>query len=140
MKVNLTKSDTMRKRLTGKKKRMVEALRKNLIVSSACEEVRVSRQTHYEWLKTDLLYSGEVNLVWEELIDFVEGKLFEKIKSGDLKAITFFLNARAKSRGYGEKQIVEISNPIKQAEDDPEVIKAIHELPDEIREKLMSLY
>ncbi len=140
MEINLTKSDTMRKKLVGKKKRMIEALRKTLIVSDACNEANVSRQTHYTWVKTDLLYAREVDYVWEELIDFVEGKLIEKIKSGDLKAITFFLNARAKSRGYGEKQVVEISNSVRQNEDDPELIKIIHELPDDVREKLMKLY
>lgn len=36
----------------------------------------------------------------EELIDLAEGKLLERIQSGDMGAIKFFLQTQAKHRGY----------------------------------------
>jgi len=134
METNLTESYTSLK-LKGKKKRMIEALRKTLMVSIACRETKVSRQTHYDWISSDSLYQKEVDFVWAEVVDIAQGELFSKIKAGDLKAIMFFLKARG---DYSEKQEIEMSGNIMQ-KDDPEMIKIIHELPDEIRHKLMRL-
>jgi hypothetical protein len=37
----------------------------------------------------------------DELIDLSVGKLIEKISAGDLKAITYFLDNKGQSAGYG---------------------------------------
>lgn len=112
---------------TIKKGAMIKALQKTLgIVSEACEKVKISRKTHYEWLKKDSEYKEKVDDIDEASIDFVEGKLFQKINGirigkyikGKLQiyevppsdtAIIFFLKTKAKKRGYIEKveQIVE---------------------------------
>jgi len=42
----------------------------------------------------------------ERMLDFAEGKLYEKIKSGDNACIIFYLKTQAKSRGYIERQEV----------------------------------
>jgi len=43
------------------KKKMIEALEKSLnIVTSACKEVGISRETHYRWLKEDKQYKQAV--------------------------------------------------------------------------------
>ena len=45
----------------------------------------------------------------EAMLDFAEGKLYQKIKAGDNTAIIFYLKTQGKARGYIEK--TEISNP-----------------------------
>ena len=39
------------------------------------------------------------------LLDFAEAKLMQKIRSGDIASIIFFLRTKGKSRGYTEKEI-----------------------------------
>ena len=92
-------------KLRGRKKLMIETLKKRFgFVSRACQELRISRQTHYDWLKSDLTYKQEFDMLFEELLDLAEMKLFELVGKGDFKAIKFFLSAKGKSRGYSEKQ------------------------------------
>ncbi len=45
----------------------------------------------------------------EAMLDFAEGKLYQKIKAGDNIAILFYLKTQGKARGYIERQ--EIANP-----------------------------
>lgn len=105
------------------KKAMIEALKKSLgVVKTACEAVRISRQTHYRWLEEDPDYKQATEDIGEEAIDFVESQLFEKIKGitvsnsdddqGKSKvytvppsdtAIIFYLKTKGKKRGYIER-------------------------------------
>ncbi len=91
------------------------------IVSVACQNFKISRETHYQWMQEEW-YAKRVSEINESVIDFVEGKLFQKIegiligkmdKEGELQvfdvppsdtAIIFYLKTRAKSRGYIERQ------------------------------------
>lgn len=83
---------------------MLEALKKSLgVVSTACEEVGISRQTHYNWLNDDPEYKSAVEDIAESAIDFAESKLYEQIKDKDTTATIFYLKTRGKKRGYIEK-------------------------------------
>ena len=109
------------------KKAMLKALEKSLgIVSTACDKVGISRQTHYRWLSEDPDYKQQVEDIAEIAIDFAESKLHEKINGVTMgknvdgetviyetspsdTAIIFFLKTKAKKRGYVERQEVENS-------------------------------
>lgn len=109
------------------KKGMIKALEKSLgIVSTACNSVGISRQTHYRWLSEDPEYKQQVEDIAEMAIDFVESKLHEKIKGVTMgkegedadviyelapsdTAIIFYLKTKAKKRGYVERSEVEQS-------------------------------
>ena len=108
------------------KKAILEALEdKHGIVTEACRSIGLARSTFYDWLKTDELFKAAVDDVTETAIDYVEGKLFERIngvsvsggidKDGEAvvyqqppsdTAIIFFLKTKAKKRGYIEKSEV----------------------------------
>ena len=110
---------------------MIEALEKSLgIVSTACNSVGISRQTHYRWLSEDAEYKQQVEDISEMAIDFVESKLHEKIEGVTMgkmvdgrevvydlapsdTAIIFFLKTKAKKRGYIERTEVEQSGETK---------------------------
>lgn len=84
---------------------MLEALRKSLgIVTTACQNVGISRVTHYEWLNTDPEYKKSVEALDDVVLDFVESKLHTSINNGSDTATIFFLKTKGKKRGYIEKQ------------------------------------
>lgn len=92
------------------KKAMIEALKKSFgIVSTACENVGISRVTHYEWLKTDNDYAAAVDEVNQRTGDFVEGRLLSKIKDGDTTAIIFYSKTKLKKRGYVERNELDLA-------------------------------
>lgn len=99
----MTGSDTI-------KKAMIAALEASLgVVTTACNEVGISRKTHYEWLKTDNEYKEAVDDLSDVALDFAESKLHGQIKNGDTTATIFYLKTKGKKRGYVERQEVEQS-------------------------------
>ena len=98
----LDKTDT-------KKAAMLEALEKSLnIVSTACKVVGISRQTHYDWLKKDDDYRKAVDALQDGVLDFAESHLYKLVKEGNPAATIFLLKTRGKSRGYIERQEIEV--------------------------------
>jgi hypothetical protein len=93
----------MNKQNSALKKAMLVAMRRHLgIVSRACEEINIDRNTHYNWMKNDEEYAKEINSMDEDVIDFVEGELFNQIKDGNSTSTIFFLKYKGKKRGYTE--------------------------------------
>jgi hypothetical protein len=87
------------------KKAMLAALDKSLgIVKTACQEVGIARQTHYNWMEADPDYKQAVESIGEGVIDFVESKLHTLIVNGDTAATIFYMKTKAKKRGYVERQ------------------------------------
>jgi hypothetical protein len=111
------------------KKKILEALElSHGIVTIACKSADLPRSTYYNWLETDKEFKESVTEIQETAIDFVEGKLMEKVNgvrvagkipSDDEEerpvydlppsdtAIIFFLKTRGKKRGYVERTEVD---------------------------------
>lgn len=103
---NESKKPVIKKSIGGSvsrtKKLLLVALEKHMgIMTKACEELGIHRTTFNLYLK-DPDFKREVDGINEMALDLVEGKLFEKIKSGDVKSIHFYLKCKGKSRGYNE--------------------------------------
>jgi len=110
-----------------KKQEIISALSEcHGIVTDACRKTNTPRSTYYTWLENDPEFKKLVEDTQEEAIDFVEGKLLQKIKGitigkvedGELvvyeqqpsdTAIIFYLKCKGKKRGYVERMETEIS-------------------------------
>ena len=92
------------------KKQMVEALEKSLgIVTSACKNVGIARETHYKWLRVDIKYKEEVESIEGIALDFAESQLHQQIKRGEVSSTIFYLKTKGKHRGYIEKTEQELN-------------------------------
>ena len=90
------------------KQAMLNALESSLgVVTPACKNVGISRQTHYDWLKEDAEYKAAVESMTDIAIDFAESNLHKQIKNGVPSSTIFYLKTKAKSRGYIEKQEID---------------------------------
>ena len=91
------------------KKAMIDALIKSLgIVSTACKTVGINRSTHYDWFNNDEHYAEQVNDVAEQAHDFVESQLHDQIRDGNTTATIFYMKCKMRSRGYVERQDVNL--------------------------------
>jgi len=78
-------------------------------VTAACRAVRISRQTFYNWRKTDPTFDYETKNIREECLDQAEAELREISRDPSnpdrFKALRLYLEARGKMRGYGTSEI-----------------------------------
>lgn len=96
---------TRTNRTLKKKEEMLTALKNTLgLVSYACRQINISRDTFYQWMKNDAAFAQSVALMHEEQLDFAEHALMQRIEKGDTTAIIFFLKCKAKERGYRERE------------------------------------
>lgn len=99
------------------------------IVTEACKKAGAGRTAFYEWLKNDPEFKAAVDEIQDVALDFVEGKLFERINGvevlkgidketgeeitytlpPDVQAIGLYLKTKGKRRGYVERQ--ELTGP-----------------------------
>lgn len=87
------------------KKALIQAMEEcHGIVSDACKSVNVSRVTYYKYYKEDEDFKIAIDEIEGTVLDFVEGELFRKIKTGDTACIIFYLKTKGKNRGYIERQ------------------------------------
>lgn len=86
------------------KDRFIDELKKaGGIISAACENAGISRQTYYNWKDADPGFAAMVDDVMQAQIDFVESRLMKNISAGDTTSIIFYLKTRGKNRGWTEK-------------------------------------
>ncbi len=85
--------------------RVIEALRESAgIRSVAAQMLRIHRSNLHRFLKTRPHLLSELEDIDEEIKDLVEGKMLTAIRNDDGQMIRFFLQTRARDRGYGIKQ------------------------------------
>jgi hypothetical protein len=90
---------------------MLEALESSLgVVSTASETAGISRQTHYDWMKSDPDYRQSVEALENIALDFAETQLHQLIKAGNVVATIFYLKTKGKKRGYIERMEAEIAS------------------------------
>jgi hypothetical protein len=85
--------------MATKKDRTKAALVKRLsevrIVEIACKSVGISRATYYRWLKEDVSFAYDcedaMRMGTETICDLAESQIVSKIRGGDFRASTYFL-------------------------------------------------
>lgn len=83
---------------------MIEALERSLgVVTSACKNVGISRETHYRWMREDDQYKKDVLELENVALDYAETQLHKQIKGGNTSATIFYLKTKGKNRGYVER-------------------------------------
>ena len=93
------------------KKAFLEAFKKcGGIIAQACKEAGIaSRQTIYNWFKSDPDFKAACDEAAEIALDMAESALLRNIQAGDTKAIKFYLMCKGKSRGYDPRQEIDIN-------------------------------
>ena len=87
-----------------RKEFMLQALGKTLgLVTPACKELGVSRDTFYRWLREDPEFKKKVDEIDDIQGDFVEHQLFKKIKEGSERSILFYMKYKGRKRGYNDE-------------------------------------
>lgn len=96
--------------LEGKKRLFILALiHKYGNVKEACMAVDISRTAYYHWLKNDEIFRKACWEVDQGLIDNTESMLHFNIQNGRESSIQFFLERKARSRGYAKKIDVDMT-------------------------------
>lgn len=100
----------------------LDALRSSAgLVTQACKKVGIgSRNTIILWRKRDPAFDEACEEAATEAsemaLDLAESALMRNIQAGDTKAIKFYLNCKGKSRGYGQRQEIDLNADLALAE------------------------
>ena len=87
--------------------RIIDAIRESSgLLTLAAKKADVTYKTVWQYTQDFPSVKQAVEEAKEKMLDFAEGKLYEKIKEGDNTAIIFYLKTQGKKRGYIERQEV----------------------------------
>ena len=113
----------MKKQITTLKKGKFRTLTKEAMIKAIegsfgnitliAKRLDVYRSTVYDNIKKFDL-SDMIESEREKIVDLAESKLIENIKAGKEVSIIFLLKTLGKSRGYVEKQELEVQDPIRE--------------------------
>lgn len=80
-------------------------------VTQTCNLVGLDRSTFYEWKEKDKEFKKAIEEAQpkERFLDFLESKAVKRINDGSDSVLIFALKTKAKSRGWVEKQEIELS-------------------------------
>ncbi len=95
------KGGTPKSRTKNNKDKMIKALETTLgVVTQATNLVGINAKTFYQWCKEDPEFKERVDEIDNIQGDFVESKLFEKIREGSEKMIMFYMKYKGRNKGY----------------------------------------
>jgi len=87
--------------------RIIKALKENQgLLTLAAKKAGVSYTTMGRYIADFPTVAQAVREAKESLLDFAEGKLYQKMQQGDMTAIIFYLKTQGKRRNYTERQEV----------------------------------
>lgn len=99
---------------TDKKPLFLIAYEKQLTnITDACKDVKIHRDTYYEWRKRFPDFDKDCKDIEEGLIEIGEKALYKNVKSGMQSAVEFFLKNRRTDK-WKEKQRIEHSGSIEE--------------------------
>jgi len=106
------KTSELQKQKTGhlKKELLAFLFECHGVISATCKKAGISRETFYTYLESDKDFEEKARKIREKNLDYVEDKLFQNIKKGDVASIIFYLKCQGKNRGWTEKQQVEFND------------------------------
>jgi len=104
------RTDKVTESVKKRKERMLDCVTRHWpSITNACAEAKLSRETYYQYLRTDKNFARAVRDLDEGLIDKAESVIGKHLEKEDAKVAMWFLEHRAKSRGYGDK--LEVTGP-----------------------------
>lgn len=111
----MNKMNTQKKKkpkpLSKQQEAVLAALEKSLgVITTACQAAGVSRGSVYKWIKENENFKDRFDSIKEVKMDFVESKLHALVNNGNPAAVIFAAKTLLKSRGYVEKQQVEVEH------------------------------
>lgn len=87
------------------KKALLTALEKSFgVVTTACRNANISRQTFYNYYKDDEEFKKACDDIGEIALDMAESQLHKQILEGNTSATIFYLKTKGKKRGFIERQ------------------------------------
>jgi predicted transcriptional regulator len=73
------------------------------VISQIAEKAGVAWHTALKYIENNDKLQTAYRAESESVLDAAESKLIEKVKTGDMWAITYYLSKKGKDRGYGEQ-------------------------------------
>lgn len=109
--------DTDHDRITQDKQRFLNSLSRNKgQITKACKSASVSAKIYKDWLITDSEFAESVNFISNEIKDNIEFSLISNAEDGDINSIKYFMDSRAKDRGYGDQKDYRIQKALESQE------------------------
>ena len=88
-----------------KKQKLLTALEKSFgVVTTACRNSNISRQTFYNYYNEDPEFKKSCDDISEIALDMAESQLHKQILDGNTSATIFYLKTKGKKRGFVERQ------------------------------------
>ncbi len=73
-------------------------------IAEACRRTAISRSCYYTWMRDDPNFAEAVRHIQAALVDDIEDRLIRLAQKDRFDAIKLYLQAKAKDRGYVDRQ------------------------------------